>query len=63
MCSGFMGSWTTRLDIFMLKIFFTRFAMRRLFIVCVVSLNSVILTSVPEEVPNRGSRSSLSSSG
>lgn len=57
---GFMDN---RYDIFMLKTFFIRFAMRRLFIMSVVSLNSVILASVPEEVPNGDSRSSLNSSG
>jgi hypothetical protein len=55
---GFMDN---RYDIFMLKTFFIRFAiMRRLFIMSVVSLNSVILASVPEEVPNGDSRSSPS---
>ncbi len=57
------GFTDNRYDIFMLKTFFIIFAMRRLFIMCVVSLNSVILTSIPEEVPNGDSRSSLNSSG
>ncbi len=58
---GFMDN---RYDIFMLQTFFIRFAiMRRLFIMSVVSLNSVILASVPEEVLNGDSRSSLNSSG